>query len=99
MTLSREEREFLGIGGDTVLYRGEGCEKCTHTGYRGRTGIFEFLVINEEIRRLILRNADSGKIRETARKQGMMTLLEDGAEKVRNGITTLSKVLRVTQAE
>ena len=99
MTLSREERDFLGIGGDEVLYRGEGCEKCTYTGYRGRMGIFELLVVNEDIRRLVLRNADSAQIREAARAQGMTTLLEDGAKKVRAGVTTLSEILRVTQEE
>jgi len=93
----REELSVLGINHDITLYRGRGCEKCAFTGYYGRTGIFELLVVDDDIRRLILKNADSNQIREVARQQGMRTLLEDGAEKIRAGITTLSEVLRVTQ--
>jgi general secretion pathway protein E len=60
-------------------------------------GIFELLAVDEEVRRLILKNADSGEIREAARAGGMATLLEDGIEKVRQGRTTLSELFRVTQ--
>jgi general secretion pathway protein E len=82
---------------DVTFYRGKGCEKCTFTGYHGRLGIFELLVIDDNIRRLILRNADANELRQTAVKFGMKTILEDGNNKVREGTTTLSEVFRVTQ--
>lgn len=93
----KEELSVLGISRDIPLYKGKGCETCSYTGYYGRNGIFELLVIDDDIRKLILNNADSNQIRETARKKGMRTLLEDGAEKIKAGITTLSEVLRVIQ--
>ena len=93
----REELALLGIGGGTTLYRGKGCERCSFTGYYGRNGIFELLVVDETLRRLILKGADSAEIRAAARQGGMKTLLEDGAAKVRDGVTTLREVLRVTQ--
>ena len=76
---------------------GTGCSACAYTGYRGRLGIFELLVVNDAIRRLILANADAAEIRSAARAHGMATLLEDGRRKVGSGITTLAEVLRVTQ--
>jgi general secretion pathway protein E len=76
----------------------KGCESCSHTGYWGRSGIFEFLKVSDEIQRLILEKKDSS-IREAARKQGMRTLREDGWLKVREGMTTISEVLRATQEE
>ncbi len=94
---SKEELTILGINRNIKLHRGRRCEKCAFTGYHGRTGIFEFLITDDDIRRLILKSTDSNQIRESARRHGMMTLLEDGVEKVKAGITTLSEVLRVTQ--
>lgn len=96
-TVDKEELTILGIGSDATLHRGKRCEKCAFTGYYGRIGIFELLFIDDDIRKLILRNADSNQIREVARMHGMKTLLEDGAEKVKAGIATLSEILRVTQ--
>lgn len=93
-----EELEVLGIGGEGTLYKGKGCEKCANTGYFGRIGIFELLVVSDELRKLILKNADSGEIRDAAKRLGMKTLFEDGIEKARAGITTIAEVLRVTQA-
>ena len=77
----------------------KGCENCSQTGYWGRQGIFEFLKVTEEIQTLILEKRDSNVIKETARKQGMRTLREDGWLKVKQGVTTISEVLRVTQEE
>lgn len=94
-----DELKTLGLAGDIAFYRGRGCEKCTYTGFRGRMGIFELLTVEEDIRRNILKNADANTLRESARKSGMKTLLEDGIEKVRLGTTTLSEVLRVTQED
>lgn len=76
----------------------KGCESCSHTGYWGRSGIFEYLKVSDEIQKLILEKKGSS-IREAARKQGMRTLREDGWLKVREGTTTLSEVLRATQEE
>jgi general secretion pathway protein E len=77
----------------------KGCEKCSNTGYRGRQGIFEFLRINDDIQKLILGKKDSNIIKEAARKNGLRTLREDGWLKVKQGITTIPEVLRVTQEE
>jgi type II secretory ATPase GspE/PulE/Tfp pilus assembly ATPase PilB-like protein len=77
----------------------KGCEQCAHTGYWGRSGIFEFLRVTDEIQKLILGKKDSSIIKEAARKQGMRTLREDGWLKVKQGVTTVSEVLRVTQEE
>ncbi len=93
----KEELKLLGIDKDVSLFRGKGCEKCAYTGYYGRKGIFELLIVDDEIRKLILKNADSNQIRELAKQHGMRILLEDGAEKIKQGITTLSEVFRVTQ--
>ena len=77
----------------------KGCDSCSHTGYWGRSGIFEFLKVTDDIERLILEKKDSHIIKEAARRNGMRTLREDGWLKVKQGVTTLSEVLRVTQEE
>jgi general secretion pathway protein E len=93
----REELKLFGIDTTQSLYHGKGCEQCASTGYYGRAGIFELLVVDDEIRKLILKSADANQIRNTAKQYGMRTLLEDGAEKIKAGVTTLSEILRVTQ--
>jgi len=94
-----EELKALGVRDDVRLFRGRGCEACTYTGFRGRMGIFELLVVDEVMRRLILKNADEGEIRGAARQGGMKTLLEDGMRKIEMGSTTLGEVFRVTQED
>jgi general secretion pathway protein E len=84
---------------DSNIFEVKGCEHCSQTGYWGRAGIFEFLKITEDIQKLILGKKDSNIIKEAARKDGMRTLREDGWLKVRQGMTTISEVLRVTQEE
>ena len=84
-------------GGKVQSYRGEGCEECANTGYLGRMGIFEMMELNEEIRELIMTNADASKLTDAARRNGMRNLREDGWEKIVNGITTVDEVMRVTQ--
>jgi general secretion pathway protein E len=79
------------------LFVGQGCLACAHTGYQGRTGIYELLPVDEAIRQLILRRADAAAIRQTAISQGMQTLAGDGWVKVAQGLTTSQEVLRVTQ--
>lgn len=93
----KEELKLLGIDSATLLYRGKGCEACAFTGYYGRLGLFELLLVDDDIRKLILKNADSNEIRKVAKQHGMKTLLEDGADKIKAGITTLNEVFRVTQ--
>ncbi len=92
-----EETGPFEFGADVVLYRGKGCEQCAHTGYYGRSGIFELLTVDDDLRRLILRNADANELRESAKAHGMKTLFQDGSDKIRQGITTVSEVYRVTQ--
>jgi general secretion pathway protein E len=82
-----------------VLYRGEGCEKCKGRGYLGRTGIYELLIIDNEVRQMITERIDSQTIKNFAVSRGMKTLRQDGIEKVIKGITTLEEVLRVTQRD
>jgi len=87
----------LGLAGDQVLYRGKGCAKCFRSGFRGRTGIFELLLIDQNIRALLTSGADAVTVKQSAVQNGMRTLYEDGIRKVVSGITTLSEVMRVTQ--
>jgi len=82
-----------------TFYRGTGCAACSQTGYRGRTGIYELLVMDDEIRRLIGAKADSTAIKQAAISKGMITLKDDGADKVFHGITTTEEVMRITQQE
>ncbi len=90
--------ETPAYNGEIVpTFRGRGCEQCLHTGYLGRVGIFELMQLNEEIRRLIMRNEDASILTDAARRNGMKTLREDGWQKVANGTTTPDEVIRVTQ--
>jgi general secretion pathway protein E len=82
-----------------TLLKGRGCENCNQSGFKGRTGIFELLVVNEEIRDLILKKVNASKIKEHAIKLGMKTMREDGFQKVQKGLTTIEEVLRVAQEE
>jgi general secretion pathway protein E len=87
----------LNLAGDQVLYRGKGCVKCFRSGFSGRTGIFELLLMDQDTRRLLTSGADAVTVRQAAVQNGMRTLYEDGVRKVVSGITTLSEVMRVTQ--
>jgi general secretion pathway protein E len=87
----------LGLSKDQVLWRGRGCDACMQSGYKGRTGIFELLVMDNETRHLLTSGADSVTIKEAAAKRGMTTLFGDGLQKVKAGWTTLNEVMRVTQ--
>lgn len=82
---------------DTRVYHGKGCKECGSTGYRGRVGIFELMLLDEDIRRLTIASADAGKLRKQAVQNGMRTLRQDGFDKIRQGVTTIEEVLRVTQ--
>lgn len=95
--------EELGVdqkdASSLTIFKGAGCEKCAQTGFRGRQGIYELLMVNDDIRELILDKAASNKIKDKGRSNGMKTLREAGWDKVRSGISTVSEVLRVTQVE
>ena len=81
------------------IFHGEGCSHCKNTGYKGRTAIFEFMIVNDCIRELIYRNAPLSEIREAAIKvNGMLTLKEDGLQKVIEGLTTMEEVMRAASA-
>lgn len=89
----------LGAGNvkDLAFSQGKGCKNCWHTGYKGRTALFELLMVNDPIRDLILQRAPSRMIRKVARETlGMKSLREDGLEKVLKGITTINEVTQVT---
>jgi len=94
-----EALERLGFEPDSskpvTFYRGRGCDNCRHTGFKGRTGLFELMTVNAEIAELIVKRASLQELREAARANGMRTLQEDGLKKVLEGITTIDEVLRV----
>jgi len=102
--INPRELQALGVDArqiskDARFYVGKGCEKCFNTGYRGRTGIYEVMLITEKIQDLIYRRESAGKIKKHALESGMKTLRMDGARKVLAGITTVAEVLRVSQAD
>jgi type IV pilus assembly protein PilB len=80
---------------EQVFYRGRGCDQCRHTGYRGRMGIFEMMLMNEEIQDLVVRRSPLSEIKNAALANGMKTLKMDGFEKVVQGTTTVEEVMRV----
>ncbi|MBN2372842.1 type II secretion system ATPase GspE [bacterium] len=82
-----------------VAYRGKGCDVCKNTGYHGRTGIFEFMTITDPVRNLILEKTGSSIVRQKAIQMGLKPLREDGWDKVKQGVTTIEEVLRVTREE
>ncbi len=98
---SQEEISMLSLNPGQLkgfeLYKGKGCAACNNTGYKGRMGIYELLVMNDTIRELVLENVSSTVLCRKAMDMGMHTLKQDGMEKVKKGYTTIEEVLRVTQ--
>jgi type IV pilus assembly protein PilB len=90
----------LGFGEEEaermVLYKGAGCERCSHTGYKGRVALYEVMAVGEDIRDLVLSGGSAFEIRQRALENGMMSLRMSGLEKIRHGVTTLEEVLRET---
>lgn len=80
------------------LYHGKGCDRCRDSGYSGRTGVYEFLVVNDMFRKAINTDPSANNMQDIFRKNGGRTLFQDGLEKVRAGITTVEELLRITQA-
>lgn len=102
--LPREEvvKDFGPVDDDiskTTFYEGKGCEFCKFTGYKGRSGIYELLTVTDEIREMVLQKTSSNFIKKKAIQLGMRTLRQDGWDKVKKGLTTISEVIRVTQQE
>jgi len=93
----------LGIEGEnlskSIFFEGKGCESCKFTGYKGRTGIYEFLVMHDAIRDMVLQRLPANQIKNKAVSLGMNTLQLDGLDKAKRGLTTLAEVVRVTQQE
>jgi type IV pilus assembly protein PilB len=101
ITMNDEYQKFFGQykidTSKATLYHGRGCDVCTGTGYKGRAGIHELLVMTDQMRALLLKETASGPIRELARAQGMRTLLEDGLIKVTMGTSTVEEILASAQ--
>ena len=82
---------------DHTIYRARGCPACMKTGYRGRSAIFEIMVLDEHLKKLILKTSDSNQVARDAVRSGMSTLMQDGTRKVLQGTTTIEEVFRVTR--
>ena len=81
------------------FYYGKGCDRCNNTGHRGRTGIHELILMNDELRDMISAGASTDQLRNACRKQGMTTLRESGLRAIFNGVTTIDEVVRETVLE
>jgi len=98
----RESLFEIGLSRDLIdkegfLWRGAGCKECLYTGYKGRSGIYEILIMSDSIKSTILKTSDSNIIKRVAVEEGLHSLRQDGARKVEDGNTTIEEVLRVTQ--
>ena len=93
-----KELEFKTAAG-AMAYRAKGCETCFNTGYLGRKAIYELLIVDDDIRQLIMKNTDAATMKAAAMQKGMRTLRQDGADNVLKGITSVDEVVRVTQKE
>ena len=90
-------RKHFGDAPEIRVYQGKGCPVCHTTGYHDRIGIFEVLEITDQIRKLITQKADAGAIKRKAVEEGLVTMLDDGLEKIRSGKTTIEEVIRATR--
>ncbi len=97
---SRVRAEMLAKypSGSPRFYRATGCEECGMSGYAGRSAIYELLVVSDDVRSLVTKNVEAGTIKKKAVQEGMLTLMDDGARKVMQGITTAEEVFRVATA-
>lgn len=100
-TPTKEALKDIGLrsGEELDFYKGKGCSKCLHTGYKGRIGIYELLIPDDKIRNAIISKVPSEDIKKLAISSGMITLMEDGIGKVKEGVTTVEEILRVTREE
>ena len=95
-----EMREFLTLQGFAAdaTFHGKGCDRCRKTGYSGRLGIYELLVMDDSLRDMVTRNPDVNQLRKLCRERGLVTLRQDGFQKVLAGQTTVDEILRVTES-
>ena len=98
-TPSEEVLKDLGLKEKVAFYKGKGCNTCKKTGFSGRIGIFELLILDEDIRKMIVAKKSSDEIRKRAIAKGMSTLFANGIAKAKSGITTVEEVLRTTKTE
>lgn len=101
LSLETIEKHYIPVGKkkEVRIYEGQGCRVCHHTGYLGRIGIYELLEVTPEIREMISNKADADEINSAAIEAGMVTMFDDGIEKITKGLTTVEEVLRVTKTE
>jgi type II secretory ATPase GspE/PulE/Tfp pilus assembly ATPase PilB-like protein len=106
-TNCKEERDLTGaelltLGpaaeGPETTHFGTGCERCRSTGYKGRTGVFELLIVNEALRQAFLARGDHATLEAIAKANGMRTLREDGVQRIRQGVTTPEEVVHATKS-
>ncbi len=90
-------KKYFGSINNVRIYKGKGCTVCHNSGYLGRLGIFEVLVVDDEVREAIVAKKDATEIKKIAVKNGMRTMIESGFEKIKEGTTTIEEVLRVTK--
>ena len=90
-------KKYFGNLDNVRIYKGKGCSVCHNSGYLGRLGIFEVLVVDDEVRAAIVAKKDASEIKKIAVKNGMRTMIENGFEKIKDGTTTIEEVLRVTK--
>jgi len=100
-TPTEETLRDIGLVNESRIkfYRGKGCPKCMNTGYKGRIGIFELMLMDEGIRKLTIAKASHDEVKNHAISSGMISLKQDGIKKVKQGLTTVEEMLRVTQEE
>ena len=82
-----------------TFYHGKGCDSCNNTGYKGRVGLFELMMLNDDLRDMIMRNASRDELRDAARGYGMVTLRDSGMDAIYSGLTTTDEVIRETILE
>jgi type II secretory ATPase GspE/PulE/Tfp pilus assembly ATPase PilB-like protein len=92
-------KRHFGDEATLKLYKGKGCKICHNTGYNGRLGVFEVLEVSKDVRKLISEHSDSDEINKKALEEGMTTMLDDGLDKVKRGLTSIEEVVRVTKVE
>ncbi len=99
-TYSAEELAALGVteseAEGITYFKGEGCDTCGDTGYRGRQGLYEVMALTPNLRRVILKGGSAADLKESAVAEGMLTLRMDGMQKIRKGVTTLEEVVKET---
>ena len=96
VTLKAEALEQYGIPSDLQAFKAKGCKRCGYSGYKGRIGIYEAMLMSDEIREMTIERTSAEQVRSVAIEQGMRTLQEDGIDKVRMGVTSIQEIARVT---